>query len=67
MAATDKVYVVVTRGREACPHTKGSAIPKDWTLHPGFETISFSEAHAKAAKLGKPVLHARRTMGQGRR
>lgn len=59
---TDKVYVVVTRGREAAPHTKGSAVPKGWELYPGFETISFGEAIAKARKVGKPVIRARRPM-----
>ena len=59
--ATDKVYVVVTRPGEACPHTRGSAIPKGWELFAGFETMSFGEAIAKAQKLGKQPYRARRT------
>lgn len=57
----EKVYVVVTRPGEACPHTKGSAIPKGWELHAGFETLSFGEAIAKAQKLGRQPFRARRT------
>lgn len=60
----DKVYIVVTRGREAVPHTKGNAIPKGWTLYSGFETLSFSEAITKARKLGKPVTRPMRQVSR---
>jgi hypothetical protein len=49
------VYIVVTRGNQASVHTKGSAIPKGFEPYPGFETLSFSDAVAKARKVGKPI------------
>lgn len=62
----ETVYIVVTRGvgrPEATTHTKGSAIPKGWEVYPGFETMSFSEAIAKARKVGRPVSRLKRPRG----